>query len=76
MVLGILTLSHDYEEAGDLGSFILIIFVGVLSIYCYSMYLEILDGYKNTRIGFSQFINKTTKGISNYIMKIFLIMAV
>jgi len=43
MVLGILTLSHDYSECGDLGGFLIIVFVGVLSIYCYSMYLDLLD---------------------------------
>ena len=76
MVLGILTLSHDYNESGDLGGILIIVVVGVLSIYCYSMYLNILDGYKDTRIGFSGFINKTTKGIYNVTMKCLLIMAV
>jgi len=53
MVLGILTLSYDYNKCGDLGGLILIILVGFLSFYCYSMYLDLLDKQKNTRLGFS-----------------------
>ena len=53
MVLGILALSYDYNKCGDLGGFLLIIMVGVLSLYCYSMHLDILDKQDKTWLGFS-----------------------
>ena len=43
IVLGILALSYDYKECGDLGGFTSIIFVSLINLYSVFLYLKVLD---------------------------------
>ena len=45
ITLGILTLSYDYKECGDLGGTICIIVAGVFVVYGNSLYLNLMDNY-------------------------------
>ena len=53
-----------------------IIIVAVFSLYCYDLYLKMLDSYPNKRLSFTEFIDASTKGFLNITMKCCLVFAI
>jgi hypothetical protein len=76
ITLGILTLPYDFNEIGGLSGTISVLIVAFISLYCYNLYVKVLDSFPEPRLTFTQFIDNTTEGAPNYIIKSCLVLAI